>query len=163
MFCPNCGKSDQTKKTYCRQCGTFLPDLSKTNADKIQTPEEQFRLSLVFNCLSAAAGISMAIALIVVFFGQDNTHPVIYAATSLFLVISAWQIVSFFNNWKLRKRFVRKDKDKEESIEDKVLMGKNTNELLPEADFDNIVPASVVENTTRNLTETIKRSTKSEQ
>lgn len=28
MFCPNCGKADQTTDAYCRNCGAFLTDFS---------------------------------------------------------------------------------------------------------------------------------------
>lgn len=160
MFCPNCGKSDQEKNTYCRQCGKFLPDLSN-NKNKNQTPEKQFRLSIFFNLLTALVGISMAIALLITFLGNENTPAVIYLAGSLFIVISLWQIISFFNNLQLRKRFIGKKESSADETEQKTIDRIDTNELLPEADFSNDVPAGVTENTTKTLKEKLKRSTHS--
>ncbi len=163
MFCPKCGKDDQEINTYCRQCGEYLPDFENpTRRGTLKTPAEQFKLSIVFNLLSAIAGISMAIALIVIFGGKADTHPVIYSAISLFLVISTWQTVSFFNNLKLRKRFVRAKEDENDEAKNAVLGSRETNELLPEADFADFVPASVTENTTRTLKQPAVNSTKSE-
>jgi hypothetical protein len=156
MFCPNCGAAEQKQNTYCRRCGSHLPDLSEANGKQPKTPEERFRLTLVFNLLSAFAGISMAVALLIVHWGNDATHPVIYAAISLFTVISFWQIFSFFNNLNLKKRFVRKTTD--ESAAESVSENPATNELLPEADLRDFVPASVVENTTKDLKEKVNRS-----
>ncbi len=164
MYCPKCGNGDQEENTYCRRCGEYLPDFEDPGRRrKIQTPAEQFRLSLVFNLLSSIAGISMAIALIIVFGGNADTHPVIYSAISLFFVISAWQTVSFFNNLRLRKRFVRKNSDEEKEAGTLDVGKRETHELLPEADFSGFVPASVTENTTRTLKQPLRNSTKSEQ
>jgi hypothetical protein len=151
MYCPNCGKSDQKENTYCRQCGEFLPDFeAKQKLPK--TPAEQFQLSLVFNCLSALAAFSMAIVLYIFHFGNPDTHFTIYMAASLFTVIGAWQTVSFFNNLKLKRRFVRKEKETGEDLfEEKIIKYTETKELLPEADFENIIPTSVTESTTRKL------------
>jgi len=152
MFCPKCGKSDQTKDTYCRQCGEFLPDLDNLERRRSQqTPAQQFTLSLTFNVMSAIASISMAIALFVVHISENDVHPVIYSAISLLTVISIWQTISFFNNLKLRKRFVRSGKDQEETGDLNQVAGPKTNELLPEPDMTDFVPASVTENTTKNL------------
>lgn len=163
MFCPSCGKADQNENTYCRQCGEFLPDFEGGGKRRPRkTPADLFRLSLTFNLLSAVAGISMAIALIVTHAGNEGTHPVIYAATSLLTVISIWQIVSFFNNLKLRKRFVRRDEEVEESGISE-LKARKTKELLPEADLRQVIPASVTESTTRTLDDKIKISSQPKQ
>lgn len=158
MFCPKCGGEDQEIETYCRQCGGYLPDFENT-ARRERTPAEQFKMSLVFNLLSAVAGVSMAIALFVVHAGQDDTHPVIFAAISLFLVISTWQTVSFFNNLKLRRRFVREEGKEPDAAGRQEFVARETKELLAEADMSDFVPASVTENSTRDLGEKIKVST----
>lgn len=106
-------------------------------------------MSLVFNVLTAAAGLGMAIALIVVHAGRDDVHPVIYSATSLLTVISIWQIISFFNNLKLRKRFVRNKVEDAAATDGLSVEGRKTKELLPEADFSNMPPASVTERSTK--------------
>lgn len=152
MFCPNCGKSDQKENTYCRQCGGYLPDFdSKQKLPK--TPAEQFQLSLVFNCLSALMAFSMAVVLYAFHLGKPDTHFTIYMAASLFTVIGAWQTVSFFNNLKLKRRYVRKE-IAESSESNKAFRDAGTQELLPQADLKNIVPASVIEHTTRKLKNT---------
>ena len=55
MFCPNCGTSDQIENSYCRSCGEFLPDLTKSKIVSFggETPEEQIRTNLILNLLSA--------------------------------------------------------------------------------------------------------------
>ena len=148
MFCPNCGKSEQTINTYCRSCGEFLPDFTKSYK-KQHTPEDQFKMSLTFNVMSAMAALSMAIMLYVFHLGNPNTHPSVYVAASLLIAISAWQIVSYFNNRKLKQRFVREKVETE--IHTKEFEMPEKNQHLPEADFTNDVPASVVENTTKKL------------
>lgn len=149
MFCPNCGKADQKVNTYCRQCGEHLPDF-ETRQKLPKTPEEQFKLSLVFNCLSAVAAFSMAIVLYIFHLGKPDTHFTIYMAASLFTVIGAWQTVSFFNNLKLKRRYIRTEKE-ENLPKEKYIEPVETKELLPEADLKTVVPASVTEHTTRKL------------
>ncbi len=161
MFCPNCGKSDQTENTYCRSCGEFLPDL-KNKHKKQHTPEDQFKMSLMFNVMSAMAAFSMAMMLYIFHSGRPNTHPSVYVAAALLIAISSWQIASFFNNRQLKKRFVRGKENSENEIETEEFQMPKANQHLPEADFSNDVPASVVENTTKKLKEKVKRSTQSE-
>ena len=157
MFCPKCGKSDQKKNTYCRQCGEFLPDLSKIKNGHVKTPKERFKLSMVFNLLSAFMGIGTAVALLIVFGGREGTHPVIFSAISVLTVISIWQIVSFFNNRDLKKTFIRDAENVENEI--KTLEPAQTKKLLDEPDLSDVIPASVTENTTKNLKQKVKRST----
>ncbi|MCO6510562.1 MAG: hypothetical protein J5I65_07185 [Aridibacter famidurans] len=153
MFCPTCGKSDQTENTYCRQCGEYLPDF-ESGGNMPKSPAEQFKMSLIFNVLSAVAAVGMATALLIYHAGMDDVTPLIWSAISLFYVIGIWQTVSFFNNWKLRKRFIRKEKFKKKGkgAETGKLEGSDEPELiLPEADPSHAVPSSVVEETTREL------------
>ena len=121
-----------------------------------QTPEEQFRLTLVFNCLSAIASFSMAIVLYAFHLGKPDTHATIYMAASLFLVIGVWQTISFFNNLKLKSRYVKKE-ESEDSLHEKTFKSAETTELLPEAEFENIVPVSVTEHTTKQLNQKSRR------
>ncbi len=159
MFCPNCGKADQEKNTYCRSCGEFLPDFDNKNK-KRETPADQFKTTLIFNVMSAFAALSMAIMLYVFHLGNPNTHWSVYLAAALLISIASWQIASFFNNRKLKQRFIReKDIDKTETdAEIKEFQMPKTKQSLPEADFSDSVPSSVVENTTKNLRERVKRS-----
>lgn len=147
MFCPNCGNADQQTDTYCRSCGDFLTDF-KRKTKKRETPAEQFKSTLIFNGMSAFAALSMAIMLYIFHLGNPNTHWSVYLAAALLISISSWQIASFFNNRKLKKRFIR---EKESNAEIMEFQMPKTNQSLPEADFSDNVPASVVENTTRKL------------
>lgn len=127
---------------------------------KQQTPAEQFRISIVFNVLSATAAISMATALLVYHAGMDDVTPLIWSAISLFYVIGVWQIVSLVNNLKLRRIFIRKEKFESENkgAETASLEGKTVPDLvLPEAHPERFEPASVTESTTRKLGQKAKR------
>ena len=60
--------------------------------------------------------------------------------------------MSFFNNLKLKRRFVRQENETGgDLLEEKINKYIKTKELLPEADLENIVPPSVTERTTRKL------------
>lgn len=163
MYCPNCGKADQKAETYCRQCGEFLPDLSGTNnLFRIQTPEEQFDITLVLNFLSALSGLIMAILLIVFHAGMENVHWSVYVSSSILFCISVWQGVSFYNNLMLKRRYNQQKDFTEVESKSKLNMLENTKrDVLPEADFEDVVPASVTEKTTSDLKEKLRRSTKS--
>ena len=157
MYCPTCGNADQKADSYCRQCGRYLIDPDASSTSKKQSPRDQFTISLVFDLLSAIVGVSMAIALIAVFASRPDTPKVIYAAITMFFVIAGWQIASFFNNLKLKKRFTGQEREEETRA---IAKGRETKEL-PEAKQD-FVPASVTERTTRNLS-AVERSSKPKQ
>ncbi len=166
MFCPNCGKDKQKKDTYCRKCGEFLPDFEKikNRGFAAKTPEENIKNSLFFSLLSSIISFVMAILLIITHLGKDNTHPIIYLASAFFIVIGVWQIVNVSTALSLKKQFKkrRESSQTEENLTSSVRSGK-TAELLNEADFSNIVPASVTEKTTLNLKEKVKvKSTQTE-
>lgn len=65
MFCPNCGKAEQIPNTYCRQCGEFLPDLTKNALKRFggTTPQQSANivsfLSLFASIVSLLAGLWM--------------------------------------------------------------------------------------------------------
>lgn len=149
MFCPNCGKADQQKDTYCRSCGEFLPNLNG-KYKKRETPADQFKATLIFNIMSAFAAFSMAILLYVFHLGNPNTHWSVYLAAALLISIASWQTASYFNNRKLKKRFIR-EKETETDAEIEAVEMPKTKRSLNEADFSDDVPASVVEHTTRRL------------
>ena len=163
MFCPNCGKDEQQKNSYCRNCGEFLPDFEnvKKRGFLKKTPEENIKTSLVLNFLSSVSSIVMAILLYATFLGKENVSPLIYASAALFTVIGIWQMIDFITVFRLKKHFSKRRENLEVEESPKFLKNSsNTRELLNEADFDNVVPVSVTEKTTKNLTEKVKvRST----
>ena len=155
MFCPNCGNADQKENSYCRQCGEFLPDFSQKNklAFGGNTPEEQIRINLVLNLMSAIVSFALAMILFVTFgFFSPQAPPIIYIVIAFLLAMSAWQASTFVIGLKLKKHF-KKGKETETAPEpDKQFQAAETRELLNEADPTNAVPiGSVTENTTRKL------------
>ena len=151
MFCPNCGKSDQKSETFCRQCGVFLPDFDKVKSRAI-TPEQHVTANLWLGAMTAVASLTLAILLYSFFLGKADTPVIIYITAGFLTAMFAWQAQVFWRNLKLRKHFKnRKGNGAQTAAEQTELHAKPTNELLPEADFTDHVPASVVERTTRKL------------
>jgi hypothetical protein len=153
MFCPKCGKADQQENSYCRQCGEFLPDLNKKNklAFGGSTPEEQIRANLFLNLLSAVVSLTLAILLYLVF-AHRETHPIVYIVGAFLLATTMWQLSTFYVGLKLKKSFQkRRASDAAAESSPVQINDAKTKELLPEADFENTVPTSVTENTTRHL------------
>lgn len=169
MFCPNCGKADQKENTYCRNCGEFLPDFKikkKSLSFGGDTPEEQIKTNLYLNLMSAFVSAALAIALYVSFLGQDAL-PVVYLTVGFLAAMSGWQFSTFYIGLKLKKNFSKRRLDSETDIQERTqiqLESAKTKELLNEADFSDVVPISVTENTTRHLSEekVKNKSTKSE-
>lgn len=167
MYCPNCGKSDQTENTYCRQCGEFLNDFNKKSKKLSfggETPQEQIRTNLVLNLMSAIVSIMSGLYLFIRFSDLGSEFSMIFLIAAFLLAMGGWQLSTFFVGLKLRKTFnknqIRSEVENEIATKNK-LNDLTTNELLPEADFSNDVPASVIENTTRKLKEKVKHSTES--
>jgi len=156
MFCPNCGKADQKENTYCRQCGKYLPDFDKIKRREIP-PEEHLKANSVLNIMTAIASLTLAILLYVFFLGKENTPVIIFITAGFLTAIFAWQVQVFWRNLKLKKQIIL-PKRAENEEKSKELKSVQTNELLDEADFSDIIPASVSEYTTKNLKEKANRS-----
>lgn len=158
MFCSNCGKADQAAGTYCRQCGTFLTDNTKIARRGFggDTPQEQIRTNLYLNFMSGVVSVVSAILLYIIVSGDPiyGKQQVIYAIAAFLLAMGGWQFSAFIVNLKLRKSFQQNRPTVEEQTPGQ--MGRKTSELLPEANFSEMVPPSIVENTTRHLDEKIQ-------
>ena len=150
MYCPKCGKADQSPETYCRQCGNFLPDFDKP-AKKETTPEEHIKANAVLSLITVIASVILSTLLFLTFKNYPDTHPVIYVTAGFLIAIAAWQIQTFWRTMLLRKHFKKPKKQPENQNTPPAFEAKPTNQLLPEADFENHVPASIVEKTTRKL------------
>lgn len=152
MFCPNCGKSDQTENTYCRNCGKFLPDFDKLK--KRETPpEEHLKANNVLNIMTAIVSLTLAILLYVNFLGGENTPFLIYVTAGFLTAIFAWQVQVFVRSLMLKKQIILPKSNKPEAE-----LKSAAKDLLNEADFSDNIPASVSEYTTKNLKEKVKRS-----
>src|SRR5215203_4420569 len=100
MFCPKCGKSEQSPDSYCRSCGEFLTDLSaKSYLNTLlggASPRAQIRLNLIINTVTG-----LAAALLLGFLnghydalhtrtGEDPPRVIYYVYVFLGLVL-IWQ------------------------------------------------------------------------
>ncbi len=161
MYCPNCGEADQKKKTYCRKCGVYLADFGKIS--KLQRPvNENFNANTVLSALTGTVSLVLAITLYVMFLGKEGTPVIIYIVAGFLTAMFAWQLQSFLRILQLRKQFKRQSEiiADDEEVQNE-LDTSPIKESLPEANMEDVVPISVTENTTKNLTEKVKRSTKS--
>ncbi len=161
MYCPNCGKADQKENTYCRSCGNFLLDFDKLRRREI-LPEEHLKANSVLNIMTAIVSLTLAVLLYVFFLGEENTPVLIYITAGFLTAMFAWQVQVFVRNLKLKKQIILpKHTDKEQKPEE--IESIPTRELLNKADFTDVVPIGITENTTRHLTEkAANKSTQSE-
>lgn len=158
MFCPNCGKGDQEANAFCRQCGELLPDLDSGSGKKPVSLTQRFEMLNVHFGISTVVAFGFGAFLIYLFF-TGKTNEIAIASAIVFFIIGLWQIIGMINARQLKKRFER-DKEDETDSAKKSLKPKDTAELLPEADFENIVPKSVTEHTTKRLKEKVKSNRK---
>lgn len=156
MFCPKCGKSDQSPETYCRQCGVFLPDLSKP-LRREQPPEEHIKVNSVLSLMTVIVSFTLAILLYVLMGFRPETHPMVYVTAGLLIAMGAWHIQTFIRIRKLKKQWKRRIHSGEAEASGS-LGSISTEKLLDPPDFSNTVPTSVTERTTRHLSETKARS-----
>ena len=153
MYCPRCGKSEQLPETFCRQCGLFLPDLSKPVKRELP-PEDHLKANTVLNALTIIVSFTLSILLFAV---RPGTHPLIYATAGILIAIGAWHIQTFIRTQKLKKQWKRRASLN--GIEaglpetERASKSASTAKLLDQADFADAVPASVTENSTRHLVE----------
>ena len=164
MFCPDCGKSDQTENTYCRQCGEFLPD--SKNPKAIYTSENPKTLilgPLGLSFFSLFLSFSTEIILLLVFLKEENLPAVpLNFLIICYFGISILQAVNIYYLYKLAKKsgiifFWEKKKDEQ----DKLFVDDKEKKNLPEADFSDIIPPSVTEHTTKQLQKNPKKSSES--
>jgi uncharacterized membrane protein YvbJ len=77
MYCPNCGKGEQTAGTYCRNCGEFLHDFSGNSylISKLlggSKPETQVNVNLVINLVTSIIRGALLVFLNGYFDGQQT-------------------------------------------------------------------------------------------
>ncbi len=160
MFCPKCGNPEQSPETYCRQCGNYLPDFEKPGK-KETSPEDHIKANAFLNLLTAITSLTLAILLYTMFLGKEDTPVIIFITAGFLTAMTAWQIQTFWRTILLRKHFKKRKADAAnqtaEYVEPQNFESMPTRELLNDADLSNIVPSSVTENTTRHLSEKVKR------
>ncbi|CAN5282677.1 hypothetical protein BH10ACI1_BH10ACI1_21370 [soil metagenome] len=160
MFCPKCGNADQQSDTFCRKCGTFLPDFDKVKKKEI-SPEEHLNANCVLVLMSAVVSLTLSILLYAFFLGKEDTPILIYITAGFLTVMFFWQAQTFWRTVLLKRQLKKRNpQPTAENAADESnppVKAVKTRELLNEADLKDAVPASVVENTTRKLGTKIKR------
>lgn len=156
MFCPKCGKSDQVPESYCRQCGFYLPNLSTLVNCEIP-PEEHLKANTVLSSMTITACFILAILLYAFFGFRSNTHPLIYVTAGLLLGMGGWHIQTLIRTLKLRKQWARR---KPLIAAPNSWSVTNTMPLLEQAAFENMVPTSITEHTTKQISSDLPRRTR---
>lgn len=164
MFCPNCGRGEQSPDSYCRSCGEFLTDFSTKTylINKLlggNTPDTQVNINLTINVVTILTS-SLLLGFLNGYYDSLHEKTGQSAPTVIYLVyvflglVMAWQLLSFIINARLKKKLSGRKKQGAAIEPDAGELGVSsgsTQKSLPHGDFENIVPASVVENTTKML------------
>lgn len=170
MFCPNCGKSEQSPDSYCRNCGQFLTDFSGKSylINRIlggNRPDTQVNINLTINVVTTLASC-LLLGFLNGYYDSlyektGQTAPTVIYLVYIFLgLVAAWQTLGFLVNSRLKKKLSERKKVKapvDSTINEKAVQSGPTQKSLPQANFDNAVPASVVEETTRTLEKSPRR------
>ena len=154
MYCPKCGKGEQSPDSYCRNCGDFLVDATN-NASLmnrvlgIGSPDKQIKFALTINLVTAIVSGLLLFSLMGYFDGAARATgvppPRIVYLVYIFLgLVSVWQLLSFTVGTTYRKKL--SDRKKAALSTDP-----GARSSLPPADETNIVKSSITEQTTRNL------------
>lgn len=153
MFCPKCGKENQTVNSYCRNCGIYLPDFNQLSK-KVIAPEEHIKANTVLTFMSGIISLIFAILLHLTFTGKEGTPILVYLVIGFLSANFFWQAQTFWRTRLLKKHLPKKNNqaNSENSTEFQLTQNKySTDKLLNESNFDDFVPASVTENTTKHL------------
>lgn len=155
MFCPKCGNADQKVETFCRKCGTFLPDLEKAGKRR-KPPAEHITANAVLSGMTIVVSFTLAILLYAILAFRPDTHPLIYITAGFLLAIGGWHVQTFVRTLMLRKQLKEWGRLDGKEAESTVLEYSPPRSLA-EPNLSSHVPASVTELTTRNLVESEKR------
>ena len=154
MFCPKCGKGEQTPDSYCRNCGDFLVDAtnnaSLTNRMLgISNPDKQLKFALTINLVTAIVSGLLLFSLMGYFDGASKATGIpppriVYLVYIFMGLVSIWQLLSFTVGTAYQKKL----SDRKKAALSGSLDGRFS---LPPADETNVVKPSITEQTTRNL------------
>ena len=130
----------------CRTCGQELPNIK--DQDTLRKNEKKISILSISNFVLTSAA-SLFCSFFAIYLLLNNLTQWRFISTA-FLILGVVFLVSAMLS--IYSKFYLKQTDapiiEEESQK---VLSKETGELLPEADFSNNVPASVVEGTTREL------------
>lgn len=102
--------------------------------------------------------VSFALAILLyIFLGfRENTHPLIYATAGLLIAMGGWHIQTFIRARRLKRQWKRRvDQVETEPI---AIGSSAKGKQLEMPDFENLVPTSVTDRTTKHLTEKTRSS-----
>ena len=146
VFCPRCGCKNKSKRSLCQNCGQEMPNLKPEKALK----KSQRKISILSNTnFILSSGASLFCSFFAIYLLLNNLVEWRFISTA-FLILGVIFIVSAMLSI-YSKFYLKQDEPKIIEQNEDFTLSADTNELLPEPDFSNHVPASVVENTTRKL------------
>jgi uncharacterized membrane protein YuzA (DUF378 family) len=158
MFCPKCGKGDQSADSYCRSCGDFLigPAQHTSLMNRllgITNPEKQMKFTLTIDLVTAIVSGFLLFFLMGYFDAVHDktgatTPPIVYLVYIFLGLVSAWQMLSFTVGTTYRKKL---------NAAKRTLDQTDARPSLPEADERNVVANSITEQTTRTLDKVSRR------
>ena len=95
--------------------------------------------------------------LLYIFLGfRDTTHPLIYATAGLLIAMGGWHIQTFIRARRLRRQWKRRVV--QSGDEPVAIAATHGEKQLEMPDFENMVPASVTDRTTKHLAENPRSS-----
>ena len=148
MFCPNCGKDNQQPAGYCRQCGTLQPDPSQPYYYP-HLSRSSVRINAIANLFAALTSFAVAFVLYTVILGIGG-GSIIHLLAWASIAVGLWCAFAAWKGFQLEKDFrSNSDKPSEGGFQ---IVSSITGKLLDEADFEQFVPPSVTDPTTKHLT-----------
>jgi uncharacterized membrane protein YuzA (DUF378 family) len=158
MFCPKCGKGDQSADSYCRSCGDFLigPAQHTSLMNRllgITNPEKQVKFTLTIDLVTAIVSGFLLFFLMGYFDAVHDktgatTPPIVYLVYIFLGLVSAWQMLSFTVGTTYRKKL---------NAAKRTLDQTGAQPVRPEANHKNVVANSITEQTTRTLDKVSRR------
>jgi hypothetical protein len=148
MFCPNCGNPDQEENTYCRQCGEFLVGTKSLGAFSFGgvTPRQNVN---AISLLSLIAALLSLLAALWMYITKFNLPIALYLGAAILLCNAFWHLANIYTARKLASRILQNPRGDEKG--QTAMPRAETRELLEPADMSSVIPATVTENTTRQL------------
>ena len=124
-------------------------------------PEEHLIANPVLSVLTIITSFVLAFLLYLVLAFKPETHPLIYVTAGLLLAMGGWHIQTLIRTQMLKRQWRRRSRKPEIEAETQEQLSPtraaSTGRLLEDVNFENAVPTSVTEHTTRHLTGTPRR------
>lgn len=112
-----------------------------------QTPQDHVTANIVLNSMTIVACFTLAALLYLILGFQDSTHPLIYATAGLLIAMGFWHTQTLWRSILLRRHFKKAAPPNPGKLD---VQAAPAGELM-EAQFENIVPPSITDRTTRNI------------